>query len=193
MDSLKPEGIHRCISFFELLLDQFRGPEGELHSATKYLLNSTTEQNHHRRSSLIRIAREKIENAESLAAILLSLAQGTTKQANGRHPQENLHDLLTKKSIKTDSYEIAKAYAKKISSMDSIHAQEVAYSSEAKQYLAGYIALENQQIAIYERLCDLTENQSFLGALKLAKSRKNEHKETLIKLLAAASGEVYLA
>lgn len=193
MDSFKPEGIDCCVRFFELLLDQFRGPEGELRSATKYLINSATEQNYCRRSSLIRIAREKIENAESLASILLQLARSSTHYTSGDQRQKDIHDLLTKKSIKTNSYEIAKIYAEKIRALESIDTHGVAYTSEAKEYLAGYIELEERQIATYEKLCKLTKNQSFLGALNFAKARQLEHRETLIKLLSIASGNVYLA
>lgn len=192
MNTRKLEAIHRCVSFFELLLDQFRGPEGELFSATQYLMNSATEFNYSRRASLIRIAKEKIESAESLASILLCLAQGNSIRSSPDKRKEELYDLLTRKSIRTDSYEIAKSYAEKINFMDAADSPVSTYSSDARKYLTKYLELEERQQATYQRLCNLTENEAYLGILQVALNRQLTHLDIFRKMLGTTHGKANL-
>jgi Mn-containing catalase len=64
------------LKFFDLLLAQFKGVDGELPSSITYLTQAANEINHSRRDSLIRIARGKLINADIAASILLQVSTG---------------------------------------------------------------------------------------------------------------------
>lgn len=183
MASTGPRRSASSIQFFELLLDQFRGVEGELPSAITYLLNATTEHEPSRRAILSRIANEKIENAEVLAAMLVHIAKGRKGRFSRNPPLDELDELLTRRNIKASNFNLAQTYADKVRAIEVSEQYQEPYSSAAAEYVRHYIELEDRQIAVYTQLLNLTSTRSFIEALVFAQDRQLEHRKTLAGLL----------
>lgn len=183
MASPGPRRSANSIQFFALLLDQFRGVEGELPSAIIYLLNAATEHEPNRRAALSRIANEKIENAEVLAAMLVHIAKGRKGRFSRNPPFDELNELLTRRNIKTSNFSLAQTYAEKVRAIEVSEQYQEPYSSAAVEYLRQYVELEDRQIAVYTQLLNLTSTRSFIEALVFAQDRQLEHRNTLAGLL----------
>ncbi|BAP45937.1 catalase [Pseudomonas sp. StFLB209] len=181
-----PTRSANTIRFFELLLGQFRGVEGELPSAILYLLNATGEPEPDRKAILSRIANDKVENAGVLAAMLVHIAKGRKGRFSRNPPFDELNALLTRQPIKTNSGRLARAYTDKVRAIEADQHYQEPYCEAPVAYLRQYVGLEDRQIAMYTQLLALTSTRSFTDALVLAQRRQLEHRDTLAGLLQKA-------
>lgn len=177
------------ITLFELLLEQFRGMEGELPSATAYLVNAAMDRQAERRRTITQIAREKIENAEILAAILVHLARRRRGRFSRNPPPDELHQLLHSRSIKTDCFEIAKAFARRVEAIETGQQALYPFPRDPHHYLKRYIELEDRQIDVYSQLIDLAKSRSIVDALQEAQRRQQAHREQIAELLQRVTDE----
>jgi len=174
-------------AFFDLLLEQFRGVEGELPMATAYFAQAVDETDATYKTTLIRIAKEKISNARLLASILLELAKG---QQAGQQDLEvepdhdQLRTLLIDKGIENDVLRDTQDAAERTAGAAS-RAEQAEAGTSREHYLRQYIATEDKQIAIYERLITMTSNSYFLAALNQAMQRQIKHRNEFAQLLEA--------
>ncbi|MEE5053504.1 manganese catalase family protein [Pseudomonas alliivorans] len=163
------------LAFFDLLLEQFRGAEGELPMATEYLSQAITEDNPAYKAALIRIAKEKIKNARVLASILLELAKGQTSNLSGVPDSADFGALLTAKGIASNTLETTEASAKQMDDDTQKPSRTVRDAKELDHYLRSNIATEERQIAVYEQLTSLTSDSHFIRVLSQAKRRQMKH------------------
>ncbi|MCD5995694.1 manganese catalase family protein [Pseudomonas sp. CDFA 602] len=174
-------------AFFDLLLEQFRGVEGELPMATAYFAQAVDETDATYKTTLTRIAKEKISNARVLASILLELAKG---QQAGQQDLEvepdydQLRTLLIDKGIENDVLRDTQDAAERTAGAAS-RAEQAEAGMSREHYLRQYIATEDKQIAIYERLITMTSNSYFLAALNQATQRQIKHRNEFAQLLEA--------
>ncbi|WP_439895161.1 manganese catalase family protein [Pseudomonas syringae] len=163
------------LAFFDLLLEQFRGAEGELPMATAYLSQAITEDDPVHKAALIRIAKEKIKNARVLASILLELAKGHTSNLSAGPDSANFGALLKGKGIISNPLEATEASAEQMDDNPQQPSDKVPDAAQLGHYLRSNIATEENQIAVYEQLTSLTSDTHFISALNQAKRRQVKH------------------
>jgi Mn-containing catalase len=165
--------------FRELLLKQFGGVEGELSMATAYLTQATAESNEVRKTTLVRIARRKIQHAEILAMILLQVTRGY-KGPLPRHVKRGALTafLFENQCVSSDIIHEQKSESEKTDKY-GIHRF---HSKDPKIYLTSNIHAEDKQIKCYRELIDLTDNPHFIAALEYAGSTQIQHKKEMIRL-----------
>lgn len=177
-----------CISnvaFFDLLLQQFRGTEGELPMATTYLSQAIAEEDPLHKAVLIRIAKEKIKSATVLASILLALAKGRTASVSGQSENTEFGRLLKSNGITGNSLERAEASVHNMP--DHSHTPSSGHHKNHRPdhslRLRSNIATEERQIAVYEKLTRLTSNSHFVSALNQVRRRQVKHLNEFSNLL----------
>ncbi|MBA1229183.1 hypothetical protein G7013_05910 [Pseudomonas viridiflava] len=163
------------LAFFDLLLEQFRGAEGELPMATAYLSQAITEEDPAHKAALIRIAKEKIKNARVLASILLELAKGSTTSLSGMPDHSEFSTLLKGKGITSNTLEMTEASAEQMKDSPQQSPPKVRDATQLDHYLRSNIATEEKQIAVYKQLTSLTSDNHFISALNQAKRRQLKH------------------
>ncbi|WP_122466402.1 manganese catalase family protein [Pseudomonas viridiflava] len=163
------------LAFFDLLLEQFRGAEGELPMATAYLSQAITEDDPAHKAALIRIAKEKIKNARVIASILLELAKGHTSNLSGGPDSADFGALLKGKGIISNPLEATEASAEQMDDNPQQPSDKVPDAAQLGHYLRSNIATEEKQIAVYEQLTSLTSDTHFISALNQAKRRQVKH------------------
>ena len=89
MSSTPGSSFTSDIKFFDLLLAQFGGSEGELPSAIAYLTQASNEDHPARKASLVRIARAKLRHANILGSILLQISKNQTGPLSTRINQDD--------------------------------------------------------------------------------------------------------
>lgn len=171
------------IAFFDLLLEQFRGAEGELPMATAYLSQAISESDPEHKALLIRIAKEKIKNARVLASILLELAKGHTARPSDQPDRAKFRTLLQDKGIISNELENTEISAEQMG--DTLEPQSTTTRDATRHdhYLQSNIATEEKQIAIYEQLTAMTSDSHFITALNQAKRRQIKHRNEFATLL----------
>lgn len=172
---------------FELLLQQFAGNEGELPMAIAYLTQATTDDDALRKSTLVRIAREKIKHANIVGAMLLQMAHGRTGPLSTNVDQDELGELLAKKGGNDENFERARLLMGNLSKVKGAPDPERHYASDPKVYLQANIVTEDKQIAAYEKMASLTTVSNFISALNYAKARQLQHRDELVSLLQRVS------
>jgi Mn-containing catalase len=171
------------VKFFDLLLAQFGGAEGELPMAIAYLTQATTEIHPARKAALVRIAREKIKHADTLGSMLLQMAHKRSGPLSAQIKRSELNELLVNKDVRDDHLKRASTLLKNFMSAEHPQPTERHYAADPTIYLAANIATEERQIAAYEQLAGLTTNSHFLSALNFAKARQILHREEFLDLL----------
>jgi Mn-containing catalase len=177
------------IAFFDLLLEQFKGAEGELPMATTYLTQATIEDNPAHKAALKRIAKEKIENARVLASILLALSKGHIGPLPGQTDRTQFDQLLNDKGITSNYLTLAEASAERTAEAaypqdSALHLDmDVDLATGHTHYLASNIATEERQIRIYEKLCFMTSNAYFISALNRARNNQIKHRDEFVRML----------
>ncbi|MEB0122591.1 manganese catalase family protein [Pseudomonas sp. CCI1.2] len=177
------ESFYSTIKFFALLLEQFRGTEGEVAMATAYLTQAVADESPQRRAAFIRIAREKLNHAEMLGAILLLMANGVRGPLSVRANRDELKVLLQQKDSKKNNFNIAECIFNTSVKSDGYSSIARHHAANPKHYLFENIRTETMQIAIYDELVGLTDNKKFITTLNYVKSRQLQHRGELIDLL----------
>ncbi|SHM83444.1 Mn-containing catalase [Pseudomonas asturiensis] len=171
------------VAFFDLLLEQFRGTEGELPMATTYLSQAITEENPLHKAVLIRIAKEKIKSATVLATILLALSKGRTASVSGQSDVTEVGRPLKSNGIASHSLERAKASVQDTPDHSQPRSSEPQDDHRPDDSLRSNIATEKRQVAIYEQLTRLTSNRHFISALNQVRRRQVKHLNEFSNLL----------
>ena len=176
------------IKFFDLLLAQFKGSDGELPTSLSYLTQAMDENNRGRKASLIRIAREKLRNTEILGSILLQISKGQTGPISSHVDRRELDRFLVNKGVSADLYGsgLALLQDSAISSETALGAADRPYP-DPKKYLQANILVEEKQIATYEQLASLTKVPNFLSALRYIQARQIQHRDEFVDML----GQLY--
>ena len=173
------------VAFFDLLLQQLRGTEGELPMATTYLSQAMAEEDPLYKAVLLRIAKEKIKSATVLASILLALAEGRTASVSRQSEDKEFGRLLKSNGIAGNSLERAEALIHDMP--DHSHTpssgQHKNHRPDDSPRLRSNIATEERQIAVYEKLTRLTSNSQFVSALNQVRRLQLEHLNELSNLL----------
>lgn len=172
------------LKFFDLLLEQFSGYEGELTMAIAYLTQAAYDIDPVRRETLIRIARQKIKHADILRMILLQIAQGRATQTSEYACLNELASYLIEQGMKTRRYEArTRAWPSAEDAEPPLNAPR--YAGNPKNYLDADVACEDKQLAVYRRLVSLTSNATFINALGHLKRAQKQHRLDLLELLNA--------
>lgn len=171
---------------FGLLLQQFAGSEGELPMAIAYLTQATNDADALRKSSLVRIAREKIKHANIVGAMLLQMTRGRTGPLSTRFDQADLRDLLAQEGVQHGNIERASTLLKDFNETRHLQTEGRHYATDPMIYLKANIVTEEKQIAAYEQIAALTVDSNFVSALNYAKARQILHRDELIDLLRRA-------
>jgi Mn-containing catalase len=175
---------------FGLLLRQFAGSEGELPMAIAYLTQATNDPDALRKSSLVRIAREKIKHANIVGAMLLQMTRGRTGALSTRFDQADLRDLLAKEGVQHGNIERASVLLKDFNETRHAQTEGRHYATDPMIYLKANIVTEEKQIAAYGQIAALTLDSHFVSALNYAKSRQIQHRDEFIDLLRRAGEKV---
>lgn len=174
-------------NLFGLLLKQFGGAEGELPMVIAYLTQATTDRDALRKSTLVRIAREKLKHANIVGSMLLQMTQGRTGPLSTKFDQAELLELLSRKGVINGNLARASALLRDFNeSKNPLYAGRH-YASDPMVYLKANIATEEIQIAAYEKIAALTMDSNFVSALNYAKGRQILHRDELIDLLRRAA------
>ena len=172
------------LKFFDLLLEQFAGYEGELTMAVAYLTQAAYDVDATRRETLIRIARQKIKHADILRMILLQIAQGRDACSSTRPGLTELVSYLIEQGMKIRRYEArAQAWPSAVDEEQPLIAPR--YAGNPKNYLEADVASEDKQIAVYRRLVSLTSDMTFSNALDHLRRAQKQHRLDLLGLLNA--------
>jgi Mn-containing catalase len=172
------------LKFFDLLLEQFSGYEGELTMAIAYLTQAADDTDPVRRETLIRIARQKIKHADILRMILLQIAQGRATQTSEDACLNELASYLIEQGMKTRRYEArTRAWPSAEGAEQPLTAPR--YAGNPKNYLEADVACEAKQVAVYRRLVSLTSNAIFISALGHLRRAQKQHRIDLLELLNA--------
>ena len=172
------------LKFFDLLLEQFSGYEGELTMAVAYLTQAAYDIDAVRRETLIRIARQKIKHADILRMILMQIAQGRATQSSQHACLNELASYLIEQGMKTRRYEARTcAWPSAQGAEQPLIAPR--YTGNPKNYLEAGVACEDKQIAVYQRLVSLTSDATFINALEHLRRAQQQHRRELLELLAA--------
>jgi Mn-containing catalase len=174
-------------SLFDLLLQQFSGSDGELPMAIAYLTQATTDDNALRKSTLVRIAKEKIKHANIVGSMLLKMAHGTSGPLSTHLDEGELRELLAQQGGHHKNLDRARVLLGKFSKAKAPSDPERHYASDPKVYLQANIVTEDKQIAAYEEMASLTTEGNFISALNYAKARQLQHREELVGLLQQVS------
>lgn len=156
---------------FELLLLQFAGDGGELPIAIAYLSQAANEDDALLKSTLVRIAREKIKHANILGSMLLQMAQGRSGPLSTTLDQSELQEVLATKGVRNDNHERASILLERFSGIKNLQASAPHFASDPKAFLEANIITEEAQIAAYEKIALLTTDRNFVSALNYAKAR----------------------
>lgn len=173
-------------NLFGLLLQQFSGNEGELPMAIAYLTQATNDTDSLRRSTLVRIAREKIKHANIVGAMLLQMAQGRSGPLSTKFNQAELTELLSKKGVQNGNLERASSLLRNFKNSNTLEYSGRHYASDPLVYLKANIVTEEKQIAAYEMIAALTKESNFVSAVNYAKARQILHRDEFIDLLRRA-------
>lgn len=181
MASAQEHSFLTDLKFFDLLLEQFSGYEGELTMAIAYLTQAAYDIDPVRRETLIRIARQKIKHADILRMMLLQIAQGRATQTSEYACLNELASYLIEQGMKTRCYEArTRAWP---SAEQPLPAPR--YAGNPKNYLEADVACEDKQITVYRRLVSLTSNATFISALSHLRRAQKQHRLDLLELLNA--------
>ena len=171
------------IKFFDLLLAQFGGSEGELPSAIAYLTQASNEDHPTRKASLIRIARVKLQHADIVGSILLQISTNRAGPLSTRIDRDEFKKFLNIKGITIDDYDAAPVSLREFSKTKLKRPAGPNFSHNPQKYLAANILTEEHQIVTYQRLVGLTEDSNFISALNYVKARQIEHRDEFIEML----------
>jgi Mn-containing catalase len=172
---------------FELLLQQFSGSDGELPMAIAYLTQATTDDDAMRKSTLVRIAKEKIKHANIVGSMLLRMAHGRSGPLSTNLDEEEPRELLAKQGRHHKNLDRARVLLGNFSKAKATSDLERHYASEPRIYLQANILTEDKQIVAYERMASMTTESNFISALNYAKARQLQHREELVDLLQRVS------
>ena len=175
------------VNLFDLLLLQFGGSEGELPMAIAYLTQATNENNANRKATLVRIAREKIQHADTLGSMLLQMVQGRTGPLSRRMDRNELNQVLAKQGVANNNLDQATVSLEAFLGAEPVTSEARHYASDPRVYLSANILTEEKQIAAYERIAEITTDSNFLSALNYAKFRQIQHRDEFKDLLRRAS------
>jgi len=170
------------LRFFDLLLQQFGGHEGELTMAIAYLTQAVGDDDPARKATLVRIARRKIRHADILGSILLHLAKGSSGPLSKTMDQAALAEFLAQKGFTINYFDHAASTLNKLTAGGEQNSALIHYSSSPRAYLTADILLEDRQISVYSQLVSLTSEPSFISALNYAKYAQIQHREDLVDL-----------
>ncbi len=172
------------LKFFDLLLEQFSGYEGELTMAIAYLTQAAYDVEPVRRETLIRIARQKIRHADILRMILLQIAQGRARQSSAYACLDELASYLIEQRSKTRRYESRSGTSPRVRILQPpLIAPR--YTGNPRNYLEADVACEDKQIAVYRRLVSLTSDVTFINALGHLGRAQKQHRLDLLELISA--------
>ena len=174
-------------NLFELLLQQFSGSDGELPMAIAYLSQAATDDNALRKSTLVRIAREKIKHANIVGSMLIHMARGRAGPLSPKLDEDELRELLAKQGRHHTNLDRARVLLSNFSKAKAAPDPERHYATDPRVYLQANIVTEDKQIAAYEKMAALTTESSFISALNYAKARQQQHRDELVDLLQRVS------
>jgi Mn-containing catalase len=171
-------------SFFDLLLEQFKGSDGELPTAIAYLTQATNEDNPGRKASLIRIARAKLRNADIVASILLQISKGESSQLLTRVNRREFETFLACNGVNAEQYAQGHHWLKDMANSEVLReTQKNRFNTDPTKYLQANISTEEKQIFIYKQLVEMTRDRNFISALNYVQARQIQHRDDLVELL----------
>lgn len=171
------------IKFFDLLLAQFGGSEGELPSAIAYLTQASNEDHPARKASLVQIARAKLRHADILGSMLLQISKNRTGPLATRIDRDEFKKFLNIKGITINDYDVAPASLRDVSNTKLKRPSSPHFSYDPQKYLSANIRTEEQQIITYQHLVSLTKDSNFISALNYVQARQIEHRDEFIEML----------
>ncbi|HEX8596688.1 MAG TPA: manganese catalase family protein [Pseudomonas sp.] len=188
MASTSDGSFIKDLKFFDLLLEQFRGQQGELPTASAYLVQASTEYNRTRRANLIRIAKTKIKHADILGSILLQISKGVSGPLSTRIDRNEFKEFLSFNGISTHKFSAGLSQLRLApNSRQPIDSNQL--SNNPKKYLTANIDTETKQIIAYQRLVELTDDANFISALNYIQARQIQHRNDFIEMLRSLAGK----
>jgi Mn-containing catalase len=172
--------------FLTLLIEQFKGIDGELPMAIRYLTQAADDSQVRRKNTMVRIARAKIRHADILGSILLQIVLRRSGPRQRPMPRRTIKRLLEDQGLCNGNYDQATTELRTtLTSARPRHDQKHT-QADPRRYLSEYVTSEKKQISVYEALIGLTSNQTFLSALHYAKDRQVQHLRDIEELLRRA-------
>jgi len=172
------------IKFFDLLLEQFKWDDGELPTSIAYLTQAMNEDYPPRKASLVRIAREKLRNSDTLGSILLMISRGKTGPLPGRVDRRQFEKFLANKGVSKEKYGAGLASLSDVAmSAGSGSSPKNLYHLDPRKYLHANIIVEEKQIITYEKLVSMTTDSNFVSALNSVQARQIQHRDEFVDML----------
>ena len=128
------------IKFFDLLLEQFSGSEGELPLAITYLAQAVDVEDGIYKATLIRIAKAKIRHADIMGSILLQIAKDQIGPLSIAPDSEKLENFLINNGFHNFQYQRAIYSLDKALGQNSIRCPGQSAKIYIKANIHAYIA-----------------------------------------------------